>query len=801
MASARITRKRVRWRRCLVERLETRRLLIGEGEVFAVEEPFDASGLVGSLESIVRWGDGSESQGTVIGQVDNNGPLSIRFVPLDEFFNDPDRMLALTNAANSIIKRFDDDLDAITPGGILTWSAVTDHPLRDGNCVVVNGTPNGACLVMEDLTVAANELVIYVGSRDLPGNTLGEAGPGFYAAQVAYDTPQERAQVLEFLDTVQHRGEAGSRLPQPTDVGVWGGTITFDSNTNWHFGLTTEGLEDDEFDFMSVAAHELMHVLGFGSVAAPSSFTTYSTNQSFIGPAAVDLFGGNVPLENRQHIAPDVLSRGQTPLIGPMIDRGERSTATPLDFATLDDLGWDLRPAPTVTVTANHTYADNPPTSSDYPVEVVLRGTAFGEITQSISATVTNTPPVLTTIANQTVQLGDAVTSQAIGTIQDSGAEHLFEYSIDWGDGSPTDQGSITVDPVAGALLSFPGSHTYQAPGIYQVVMTAEDDDGGVSDNATFTVTVTMPPALSLAVSSPGVTEDSDTVTLTISQIPAIGVDREINLSSSDLSEATIPGSATILAGQSSVTVPIAIVDDTLLDGTQVVTFTATAVASDPSEVSLNVFDAETIDAVFSADQVVEGDSSVSLRIARSNTDISSPLSVNISGGNPSLIALPTSVEIPAGMPFLDVDLQAVDNSSPQPSVMLRYTIDAAGYQAGSASIVLEDDEPPKFQNPSSPGDVNDSNGVNPLDAILIINYVATNGFVEIDPASELEYFLDVSGDYRVNALDAILVINMIAAQSSLQSEYVASETLAASSDFLQLKEDDELETSIQFAV
>ena len=72
---------------------------------------------------------------------------------------------------------------------------------------------------------------------------------------------------------------------------------------------------------------------------------------------------------------------------------------------------------------------------------------------------------------------------------------------------------------------------------------------------------------------------------------------------------------------------------------------------------------------------------------------------------------------------------------------------------------------------------------------------------MEIDPASELEYFLDVSGDYRVNALDAILVINMIAAQSSLQSEYVASETLAASSDFLQLKEDDELETSIQFAV
>ena len=50
-----------------------------------------------------------------------------------------------------------------------------------------------------------------------------------------------------------------------------------------------------------------------------------------------------------------------------------------------------------------------------------------------------------------------------------------------------------------------------------------------------------------------------------------------VNLSSSDTTEATVPTPITIPADQTSVDFAIAALDDTLLDGTQSVTITASA--------------------------------------------------------------------------------------------------------------------------------------------------------------------------------------------------------------------------------
>src|SRR5690606_8940405 len=69
--------------------------------------------------------------------------------------------------------------------------------------------------------------------------------------------------------TVATRGETGA---DATDFGPWGGAITFDAAINidsesfdWHFGETTAGLDDTKYDFLSVAVHELAHLLGFGT--------------------------------------------------------------------------------------------------------------------------------------------------------------------------------------------------------------------------------------------------------------------------------------------------------------------------------------------------------------------------------------------------------------------------------------------------------------------------------------------------------------------------------------------------------
>ncbi len=51
-----------------------------------------------------------------------------------------------------------------------------------------------------------------------------------------------------------------------------------------------------------------------------------------------------------------------------------------------------------------------------------------------------------------------------------------------------------------------------------------------------------------------------------------------VNLQSGDTTEATVPATVVIPAGQSQASFPITAVDDALLDGTQTVTITASAV-------------------------------------------------------------------------------------------------------------------------------------------------------------------------------------------------------------------------------
>src|SRR5262249_52958145 len=76
------------------------------------------------------------------------------------------------------------------------------------------------------------------------------------------------------------------------------------------------------------------------------------------------------------------------------------------------------------------------------------------------------------------------------------GPAEVFTFSINWGDGTPTDQGTATIttpggpgQPTAGA---FNGSHVYQKDGAYTVVVTITDRDGA-SDQQTFHVVGASP--------------------------------------------------------------------------------------------------------------------------------------------------------------------------------------------------------------------------------------------------------------------------------------------------------------------
>lgn len=161
-----------------------------------------------------------------------------------------------------------------------------------------------------------DDVLIFVGARDLQGlsgSTLALAGPA---------------------------GSASST--NVSDFEPSAGTIAFNVGTDWFYDptpTTDTDLPTNQQDFLSTAAHEIAHVLGFGTSDA---FTNLSNGSAFVGANAFARNGGNgIPLGGSAHIADGYQfgGSGQT-LMSPFAERGVRKRPTALDAAVLDDIGY-----------------------------------------------------------------------------------------------------------------------------------------------------------------------------------------------------------------------------------------------------------------------------------------------------------------------------------------------------------------------------------------------------------------------------------------------------------------------------
>ena len=232
------------------------------------------------------------------------------------FFDDPVRREAL-EAAGRVVNRYTDDLLAIIPEGDNGWDAYVTRP--DG----------GGSLILSDVPIPEDTLLIFPGGQPLSGrlaeaNKLGPLGRG---------DP-------EWQEIVSHRGQEGSAANPPTDIGVKGGTISFNSDStevDWHYGLSVAGMESGQFDFITVAAHELFHVLGFG--LSPSFNTHIDSESHFIGAESMSEGSTTNPTlkldEFEAHWERGTKSpwngESQEALLAPAIYPGRRALPTLLD--------------------------------------------------------------------------------------------------------------------------------------------------------------------------------------------------------------------------------------------------------------------------------------------------------------------------------------------------------------------------------------------------------------------------------------------------------------------------------------
>lgn len=668
----------------LLELLESRLTMTAEGQTFVVDQNVDTSGLLGTITGTIQWGDGTSSVAALLSPP-AAGTVSIKLdYSYDQsgFFNSNDRRLLLQAAADLVASKFNDTLTAILPVGTDIWDAKFKNPAT------------GVDVTRRNMTINANELLIFAGARSLGSTEGGNGDRGGYFVQSSRQS---------FIDTVQTRGNPGALASPATDVGPWGGSIAFDTSKQWYFGTDPSGLNSQQLDFLSVAVHEFIHILGFGSTA---SWDNKVSNGKFNGTNAMATYGAAVPLNDSDHFANTITFDGQRPTMVPILNSGERLFPTKLDLATLKDAGWQLI-TPSIRVTGNHVFGDN----GSYPGQITLKGSQLGTKTVSLPATITNANPVLLTPPNATAIAGQVLSLSQVGKFTDPGfgtpntnppKSETFTYRIDWGDGSTVETGNATITTIGSSTQPtagfFDGAHTYSAPGTYTVALRITDDDGGFA-NQSFQVVVSVPQQLIVSISKNTFPENSGAgiATLTVERIGfnnAVSLD--VLLSSSDTTEVIIPAKVTIAAGSSKASVDVTAVDDTLLDGTIRALLSASVGTLKSNPIEVNVTDFETIRLSLDRTSISEaaGAGAALLTVTRSNTDNANPITVQLTISDTTEATVPASVTIPAAAASTTAGVSAVDDALWDGDQSVRFAAIAALYQSIDTTLLVTDYQP-----------------------------------------------------------------------------------------------------------
>jgi hypothetical protein len=229
------------------------------------------------------------------------------------FFDDPDRRATLEAAAANWGRIFDQDYPTISAGTLVR----TRDPEE----------PDASGFNLE-LDRDIDDLLIFVGCANLDGPS-GNTAKANHAAAINAIADQSLREELE----ARYRGP---------DFQPWTGWITFDCQESWFFDQSPESDDDipgSDSDFLSVAMHEIGHVLGFGTADAFFELRTENP-MSFVGSEAVTVHGGPVPLSSGGgHLDSSLTSDGKETLLDPSRAGGTRTLPTSLDIAVLVDLG------------------------------------------------------------------------------------------------------------------------------------------------------------------------------------------------------------------------------------------------------------------------------------------------------------------------------------------------------------------------------------------------------------------------------------------------------------------------------
>ena len=324
------------------------------------------------------------------------------------------------------------------------------------------------------------------------------------------------------LDTVPTASDAIPPECEPTADA--GGPYATQEGTDVALdGTGSAGGSDASAGAITAYAWDLDNDGQYDDATGPTpSFTTVGQDGVFaIGLEITDEFG-NTATDTSAVTVTNVAPTVSIDAITPIDELGTVTvTGTVTDPGWLDDLSatisWDdgaaavalpgvaenARPNSTLTFSVQHQYGDN----GDFTVEVCAAdddttdncGTELAEVANvDPTATIdTSGEEVYDGVSAFILEAGDELTVPASST--DPGSDDLT-LTWDWGDSSSTSATSLVNPPAADPAkspsvqprdITLEAAHVYGDACVYELGVTAEDDDGGISATDTAAVVIT----------------------------------------------------------------------------------------------------------------------------------------------------------------------------------------------------------------------------------------------------------------------------------------------------------------------
>ena len=205
----------------------------------------------------------------------------------------------------------------------------------------------------------------------------------------------------------------------------------------------------------------------------------------------------------------------------------------------------------------------------------------------------------------------------------------------------------------------------------------------------------------------------------------------EVALASTDVNELQVPGVVVIPAGQSSVTVPLSVLPDFVIDGDQTITVSASAdgFASDSTDLVVTDVDTSELTLTVSLTDVPENVGTVSAVLHRSAENVTLPLEVTLASSMPSELGLPESVTIPAGQKTVSFDFTVVDNEAIDSERAVTITATADDGLSDTSIVLIRDEDAskPLLTLTIDPGTISES------DAATTIGFEDIGATISVD--------------------------------------------------------------------